>query len=341
MSEEITGKNTKNEILDAYTDLLKKMKETKKLSKQEEKVREDKKEIVTVAAKQTTNEIVRNLADLKLSLVNSLEDLEQKLLSEQKRLTTLQQAIDIQTKEIADIYEIKVNADTLTVLLLAQKEKTANFENEMREKRLILDQEMTQKRAVWKKEQEEFEMARKEHETQIKKMHKREEDDYIYNRDLLRQKERHQYEDEKLSLEKELVEKRISLEKEFAERKFAITEREEEFRLLKEKAEKFPEELQQAILNTENTITERLSFKFDYETKLAQKEVEGERKLYQQMIAALEAKVSQLESQVKHSAEKTNQANLQAQNIAVKAIESTSHQRYFGYADKADTSVKT
>jgi hypothetical protein len=65
-----------------------------------------------------------------------------------------------------------------------------------------------------------------------------------------------------------------------------------------------------------------LSFKFNYETKLAEKEVEGERNLSHQMVAALEAKVAHLEAQAKHLADKTNQANLQVQNIAVKAIES-------------------
>ena len=39
-------------------------------------------------------------------------------------------------------------------------------------------------------------------------------------------------------------------------------------------------ELQKAIQETDKSVTERLKFKYDYETKLAQKEVEGDRKLY-------------------------------------------------------------
>ena len=46
------------------------------------------------------------------------------------------------------------------------------------------------------------------------------------------------------------------------------------------------------------------------------------------MIAGLEAKVAHLESQSKHLADKSNQANLQVQDIAVKAIESASLQRF-------------
>jgi hypothetical protein len=342
MIEEISTKNTKNEILDAYNDLLKRLKETKKLSKQEEKAREDKKEIVVLASKQTANEIVTSLAGLKLSLAKSLEELEEKLLSEHKKLTTLQQALDIQSKELVDLHDIKANADSLTALLLAQKEKSGIFEKEIKERSQSFEQELSQKRALWKKEQDEYEAARKEQEALAKKIRQREEEEYTYRRDLLRQKESDQYEAEKQALEKELTEKRLALEKEFEEREAKITTQEQEFKQLKEKVEKFPEELQQAIHTTETSITERLSFKYDYEVKLAQKEVEGECKLYQQTIAALEAKVLHLEEQVKQLSEKASQANLQVQDIAVKAIEGASRQRYLGgYAEKLiETSAK-
>ena len=136
--------------------------------------------------------------------------------------------------------------------------------------------------------------------------------------------------------------KRVELENDFAARAQMIAAQEQEFSLLKDKAEKFPAELQKAIEDTSNVVTERLSFKFDYETKLAQKEVEGERKLHQQMIGALEAKVSLLEAQSAQLADKTNQANLQVQDIAVKAIEGASRQRYLSSdSEKSQEQTKT
>lgn len=152
---------------------------------------------------------------------------------------------------------------------------------------------------------------------------------------MLRQKERDHYVAEKQSLENELTMKRIALEKEFAERETKIADQEQEFKVLKEKAEKFPVELQKAIQEKKKLVTEHLKFKYDYETRLAQKEVEGERKLYQQMIASLEAKVIHLETQANQLTDKTNQANLQVQDIAVKAIEGASRQRYMNnYQEK-------
>ncbi|MCC5792251.1 MAG: hypothetical protein JJT82_06565 [Legionellaceae bacterium] len=341
MSNDISAKNTKNEILEAYHEALQKLKESKKASKQDVKGSDEKKTTIATATNQTSDEIVKSIAELKLSLVRSLEDIEEKSLSSYKKLTTLQQAIDLQSQELDELHEIKVNADSLAALLYAQQEKTALFEKNMKEREQLFEQELTQKRATWKKEQEEFEVARKDYEAQTKKSRQREEEEYVYQRDLVRQKERDQYTLEKEALEKELTMKRSALEQEFAERAEKIAAQEQEFHVLKEKAEKFPAQLQQAIEDTRHSVTEHLTFKFDYESKLAQKEVEGERKLYQQTITALEAKVAHLEAQVANLADKTNQANLQVQDIAVKAIEGASRQRFApAYSDKTLDSMK-
>lgn len=341
MSDDISSKNTKNEILEAYHEALEQLKTAKTTSKQELKMVEDKKGIVTKAVSNSTDDIVKNIATLKLALVRSLEDIEEQLLSSHKQLTTLLQAIAIKSNELADLHDIKINADSLAALLHAQKEKSAIFEKDMKERSQTFEQEIVQKRSVWKKEQDELEFLRKESEQQSKKNRQREEDEYIYQRDLTQQKERDQYTALKESLDKELTSRRSVLEQEFATREATIVVQEQEFNHLKQKAEKFPEELQNSIQDTSNTVTERLTFKFDYETKLAQKEVEGERKLFQQMITALEAKVTQLESQAKHLSDKTNQANLQVQDIAVKAIESASMQRFMpNYSEKPVEPIK-
>src|SRR3990167_10435123 len=148
MTDEISIKNTKNEILDAYYEVLQRLQDSKKVSKQEQKIVEEKKDLINKASQQTTNGIVNDLAELKLSLVKSLEEIEEKLLGSHKKLATLQQAIEIQTKDLAEIHEITINADTLTALLIAQKEKTTLFEQDMKETRQIFEQEMLQKRII-------------------------------------------------------------------------------------------------------------------------------------------------------------------------------------------------
>jgi len=57
------------------------------------------------------------------------------------------------------------------------------------------------------------------------------------------------------------------------------------------------------------------------------KEVEGERKLNQQIIAALEKKIKEQEELIHQLTEKANEAGRQVQDIAIKAIEGASMQR--------------
>jgi hypothetical protein len=338
MAEELNLKNTKNEILEAYHEVLQRLKDSNKPTKQDQKIVDEKKEILGVSAKETVDGIVKNLAELKLGLNKSVEDIEEKLLSSQKKFSTLQQAIEIQTKDLEEIYEIKVNANSLSALLIAQREKSAFFEKEMKDRQISLEQEIAQRKLVWKKEQEEFELSRKEQESNAKKVRQREEEEYLYQRDITRQKERDAYLAEKQGLENELSAKRVALEKEFSEREVKISAQEQELLTLREKAEKAPMDLQKAIQETEKSVTDHLKFKFDYETKLAQKETEGERKLYQQTISSLEAKVAGFELQLQQLSEKANQSNLQVQDIAVKAIEGASRQRFL--LEKSAETVK-
>jgi hypothetical protein len=100
MVEEISSKNTKNDILDAYYELLEKVKQNKKYSKQEEKLLSYQKAVVDQAVNQSADDIIKGLANLKLIINQSFKDLEDQLLAENQKLTNLQQAITICNKEI-------------------------------------------------------------------------------------------------------------------------------------------------------------------------------------------------------------------------------------------------
>jgi predicted DsbA family dithiol-disulfide isomerase len=62
------------------------------------------------------------------------------------------------------------------------------------------------------------------------------------------------------------------------------------------------------------------------------KETEGERRLSQQVIASLEARIKEQEEQIRQLTQRANEAGLQVQSIAVKAIEGASAWRALGAA---------
>ncbi len=134
----------------------------------------------------------------------------------------------------------------------------------MKERTVAFEQEMQEKRSFWQKEQEEFKLAIKEQDNLTKKLRVREEEEYVYKRNLTRAKEQDQYLLEKQSLEKELAEKSLALEEEFRGREENILAAEKELRELREQVEDLQTEKQQAILDTEQHVAQKLTLKYEY-----------------------------------------------------------------------------
>lgn len=341
MIEEISTKNTKNEILDAYYELLEQVKQNKKITKQEEKASLEKKAILEKTTGSCADDIVKGLADLKMIINKSFKELEDQLLAENQKLIDLKKAITICNQELEELYEIKVNANTLAALILAQKEKSMSFEKTMKERTVNFEQEIQEKRTLWKKEQEEFELAAKEQENLTKKLRIREEEEYLYKRNLVRAKEQDKYLNEAEALEKELTDQRQALENEFKDREAKIADAEQELIALREQTKNFPTEKEQAVLEKTNAITQELTTKYEYEAKLAQTKVDGEIKVYKQIISNLESKVTTLEEQIGKFTERANHATLQVQDIAIKAIEGASRQRYLQVEKTSESNRST
>jgi len=172
--------------LDAYYELLTKVREQKSLDAKAVKKDAEEKEIVKTALDNSVEHIVKRHADLKLEIVNSMDSLEEKLIMEYKKLTELRQAIEVQTKLLKELYQITAEAESLSALVIAQQEKEDSFDLQMEQKKGDFEAEMAQKRAQWKKEQDDYETARKERDTLLKKERTREEEEYAYNREAMK-----------------------------------------------------------------------------------------------------------------------------------------------------------
>lgn len=328
MTKTVTKNNTKNEILDAYQSLMDKMNEKESDNLKASKETEEKQKKVNEAADLSEDKIVRDIANLKINLNASLDEVESALSLERKKLSRLQEAISSETQYLDDIYEIKVNTDSLAVLIQANKEKKLAFEEEMNQKKLAFENEISEKKQQWTKEQKEKEQNQKESEEQLKKQRKREEDDYAYNLQLARKKDDDIYETKKTAQEKELTEKRATVEKDLNEREHNVVEREKELNEYKARVEAFPTEMAKAVKDTQKEITEKLEQQYQYERQLTQKDMEGEIKLLKQTIVSLENKIKEQEVLVRQLTQKTDTAGTQVKEIALKALEGASYQRY-------------
>jgi hypothetical protein len=324
MADPISEKSTKTQILQAYNDALAKLKETKQEERKIEKKKEEEIKIVKQASGYSVEKIVTSIGTAKIEIINALDTICDKLTVEYKKLETLQNAVELESNYLNDVYDIKIESDTLSALLLAQKEKKSSFEFDIEKKKEEFDIEISQKKLQWKLEQEGYESRKKETDAQLKKERQREEDDYNYNLQLQRKKEADAFAGQKSKLEKELSDMRIEAEKDLNQRELIITSRENEFAVLKSKVEQFPQELEKAIKDTEKSVLENIEFKYKHQSELAQKEIEGERNLNKQIISSLENKINEQAELIKQLTLKVNDSGQQVQTIAIKAIEAAS-----------------
>lgn len=291
--------------------------------------------MVKNAATLSNEGIVKEISGLKVSLSTALDKLNESYITEFRKFEELQQAIQIEKRQLEDLYQLSASTDSLSAMLLAQKEKKEQFEQEMATRKTELDKkiktekerfdtEMAEKRSQWKKEQELYAAQSKEALDEKKKSQLREDEEYLYNLKITQKKETDQYEEKKQKLEKELSDKKAAFEKEFAERETKIQEAEAELKELRIKNAAFPDELEKAVNAASLAISEKLETQFGFEKELKKKETEGELKLKDQIIATLNAKIKDMETSIKELSQKATTAESSVKDIAIRAIESSS-----------------
>lgn len=325
----VTEKNTKSEIFRAYEELLQKVKESCMPSNKINKELQEKHEVIKTASTLSTENIVSSLSTLKLDIMKSLDHIGDQLIQQQKTFTVLQNAIDIETKNLEELYDIKAEANSLAALLLANKEKKTIFEMDLDKEKNDFEIEINEKRLTFKRQQDLFEQQAKEAKEKLIKERERENEEYQYKINHERKRDEDFYIAKKQALENELNQKSNFFEKSCKEREASLKLRENELEELQTRVSTFPLTLENAIKNCEKQLSEKLSTQFKFESNLKSKESEGEIKLLKQTIMALEIKVNEKDVLIEQLTQKSNQATLQIQDIAVRAIEGASASRAF------------
>ncbi len=330
---EVSMKNTKKELLDAYGNLLKQLEEKRKSALQpERKVQERKKEeVLTAVSGLSTDGVTQNVNSLKVETGKLLSRLSEMMEKEVRKLEQVQQAIRLKEEELKEIYEIDKSAATLAALIEAQHQEREKFESEIKERKASLGEEIRATRDAWQKEKSEFERRSKEQALEEKKKREREEEEYKYSFQREQELAKLEFEDEKAHrmaelkrIEEDMRILREKTEGELKERENRIAESEMELGRMREQIEQFPQEREKAVSEAVKEAETRLRKDYDYQKQLQKKEFEGERNVLTARIAALEetageqaARVSKLSGQQELSYQKV-------QEIAVKAIEGAS-----------------
>ena len=325
---EISQRNTKKEILEAYEKLLKKMQEQKQPGPTDIQKEKQTKQTVKEAEDMIPDKVMKNISELKIQLNQSLEQVGEKITEEYRKLVKVQEAITTEEQNLKDAYQVNREFESLSALIGAQNQQKESFE-----------QEMLQQREQWQKEKKQIEQQLKEEKEQRDKERKREEEEYQYTNKQKRQKESDAYDQKKEQQERELAEKRQSFEKEIAEREQAVKEVEEELKELRQQVEKHPDILEKALNQKEKEVTSKLETQYKFEKELFKKESDGELRLRDQTITTLQSKIKDQDNQINQLYKKVENADKNVKDIVLKAIETSG--RYPSHIQKEITTDRS
>lgn len=325
-SRKLTMSSTKQEMLEAYNELQKELKQKREAELKPEKKAEEKKaqEAVAVADALSIEGVTTDINTLRLEVGRLLSQISDRMEEEVTKFKAVKQAIAAKEKAFQELFEIEREAETLAALLETQQQKRRQFEEEMAHKKAALEEEIESTRTEWKKEQEDHSAFIKERDAEEKKKRDREREDFTYAFEREKQKTLDAYAEEKQRLEKEIALKKEELSRLLEDREKAVAEKEAEMVDLRQQVQAFSGELTAAVEKAVKETTDRLTQEHTARMQLRTKEFEGERNVLTTRIDSLEQTVQTQKDQLARISDQLEKAYQKVQEIAMRTVDGSS-----------------
>lgn len=299
----ISSSKTKTEIIEAYKRLAQELAEEQANNSKLQKELAEKQQIIHRAKEQTSNLQGEQITRLQNNIVQQLDQFKDQWNAQQQAFDEIQEAIEIEKANLEEIYQIKLQAETLDALIQTNKESKLKLDQEIQRKKQQLEDEIAGARLNWEREKEAYE----------------------YEQSVLKRNEENAYQERKAKLEKELQDKKIAFESSIGQREAAVKSQEDEFKSLKEQVDGFEHQLSTALEEAKRSTEERIRKQLDFEKQLELKDLQSELKLKEQMIKNLESKIEDQNNLILQLTRKADGASDQVKDIAVKAIEKSGY----------------
>ncbi|MDF5711663.1 MAG: hypothetical protein PUP90_29285 [Nostoc sp. S4] len=331
-----TEKNTKVEILQAYEELAKEQaalksqldkvaKESQSATKEQPKVEQKIPINQLSSVQQKMNNTIENLAKIQLGFGSAANEFSEKLTTKASKLEEIRKNLEEEIQQLTQLHNLEISDEILDTLIQAYESNSKAYQEEYSQRSEVLFQEILEQRNTWVKQQEEYQRAIKERNENLNKTRQRDAAEYKYNLELQQQLESDEYEQRQKALYKQLEELLEETEKQWAEREKAISEREKQFEELKAKVEAFPKEKEAAIKKATEEGKGIAHYQAKVKSDLYSKEVEGQKRFYEQRLQSLEQTITNQETRIQNLSKQLESALKQVQDLAVKAIEGTSN----------------
>jgi hypothetical protein len=262
-------------------------------------------------------------------LFRTTRDLSEKLTLEAFKLQEIQNHVQQEQQQLADLHNLETTDDSLDELIFNYEDSAKTFSEEYQQQQETLEQALTQARKAWAKEQEEHRRLLEERRTGLVKTRSRGSEEYAYDLDLERKLASETEEQERKQLYLALEELQQAQEKQWAEREHAIAKQEQEFAELKVKVESIPKALEAAIKRAKEEGKGIATHQAKIKADLAAKDIEGSQRTYGLRIQSLQDTISTQEVRIQMLSKQLDAALKQVQDLAVKAIEGASNANSF------------
>ncbi len=341
MARKINNRNTKAEILDAYSELDGELKEMRRQMKELEK---QKKQVVEEATATPALPIVGEAEEVSLLSVeqllsaldalrggftDSLGVLQGQLSSEAQQLQRIRARADDYARQIHELHGFEVDEGTLDRVVTRYRETANTFDEEHDERVATLEAEAASANDAWKGESSEHAAAVEARDAEISKARAREQQEYDYDLTHRRALEQETYETARRRREQSLEELETTRREGMADREDELSGREKAYAELVEKVGGFPARFDAALKKAEGEGRGIAGRNAKVKADLLSRETEGRRRVFELRIASLEQTATKQRTEIENLNTQLTEAQRQAQELAVKAIEGASNASSF------------
>lgn len=308
----ITMKSTKQEIMEAYEEAMKKIAES-----------ESGKDDPVAAAKAENDKKIIESAQMIVedNILNSVII---------ERYENLKTAIEMKNKELQELYGIETKANSLVAMINAYKDKEIELKDKYNARTKELDDEFTKKELILKEEIASLEKSKEDLINKIQnesneltkslnKKHKREEEEYEYNLKRSRKVENDRWEDEKAAREKELTEREAAVKADEAE----LADRTSYIEELEKKVEEIPELIQDAKDKAFAEGKAKADKSNAFEVRALKQQNDYNTQILEDKVDRLYSEVDSLKAEKANLQAKLDDAYAQMRELAAETVKST------------------
>jgi len=278
-------------------------------------------EVVERAADYTVESIVKGLADLQLGFAAELVTLSEQLEGESGKLTELSRAIVVEDQRAERLANIRVAAEALAFLSRENTDRAASFEENSASQRQSLDDEMKDRREGWSRDQAEFEADAAEFASRQQKDRTQQEEEFAYDTARERKLAGDAHAESERVQGREIAAEAAVREKDWSAREEVLTAAAAEIAGLRQKVDGFEAELDAAVDKARGDAMKKASSEAKVESELRSKGYEGDQRVFELQIEALQQTLVQQEGQLTNLLQQLEVATTKSQSLAVKAIE--------------------